>query len=136
MDPARTRFDGLTGRRKLSAGWKGVRREFHGAPFLLSRESVALVLVSVLDVLMTHTLLRQGFHFYESNPVARWFFARWNMAGMVGFKFLVISIAIVACEVVERRRPGVGRRIIGIGVVAACAVVAYSVLLFIRHVQP
>jgi hypothetical protein len=58
---------------------------------------------------------------------------RWNIAGMVGFKFLAISIAIVACEVVERRRPGVGRRILTLGIVAACGVVAYSVVLFIRH---
>jgi hypothetical protein len=136
MDPARARFDGPTRLKGLSTGWGRVSREFHGLPFLLARESVAFVMVSVLDVLMTHALLRQGFRFYESNPVARWFFARWNMAGMVGFKFLVISIAVVACEVVERRRPGVGRRIIRLGIVAACAVVAYSVVLFYRHVNP
>ena len=92
--------------------------------------------MSVLDLLMTYVLLRQGFHFYESNPLARWFFVRWNMAGMVAFKFLLISLAIVFCEIVERRRPGLGRKVLGFGTVAASAVVAYSLLLFYRHVLP
>ncbi|WP_406700317.1 DUF5658 family protein [Singulisphaera sp. Ch08] len=113
-----------------------MNREFHGDPLLLSRESAAILTVSVLDLLMTYVLLRQGFHFYESNPLARWFFLRWNMAGMVAFKFLLIALAIVFCEIVERRRPGLGRRVLGFGTVAASAVVAYSLLLFYQHVFP
>jgi hypothetical protein len=117
--------------------WLGkMSRELHADPLLLSRESVALLAVSVLDLLMTYVLLRQGFHFYESNPIARWCFARWNMAGMVAFKFGFISLAIVFCEVVERRRPGLGRKVLGFGTVAASAVVAYSLLLFYRHALP
>ncbi|SIN90832.1 hypothetical protein SAMN05444166_1560 [Singulisphaera sp. GP187] len=124
MDPA-----------KAFGNWlRNLNREFHGDPLLLSRESAAILAVSVLDLLMTYVLLRQGFHFYESNPVARWFFLRWNMAGMVAFKFLLISLAIVFCEIVERRRPGLGRKVLGFGTVAASAVVAYSLLLFYRHV--
>jgi len=111
-------------------------RELFGDPLRLSRESATLLAVSVLDLLMTHTLLRQGFHFYESNPVANWFFSRWNMVGMVAFKFVLITVAIVFCEVVERRRPGLGRRVLELGTVAAGAVVAYSLLLFFRHVVP
>lgn len=115
---------------------KSISREFLGDPLRLSRESAAILAVSVLDLLMTYVLLRQGFHFYESNPVARWFFMRWNMAGMVAFKFLLISLAIVFCEIAERRRPGLGRKVLGFGTVAASAVVAYSLLLFYRHVLP
>lgn len=113
-----------------------VLREFHGDPLLLARESALLVMVSILDVFMTHTLLRQGWNFYESNPVARWFFSRWDMTGMVAFKFLVIAVAIVACEVVERRRPGVGLRIIRLGIVAGAVVAIYGALLLYRHIGP
>src|SRR4051794_35929599 len=122
-----------------NAGEKWLRRmtrEFHRDPLLLSRETAAILAVSVLDLLMTYVLLRQGFHFYESNPVARWFFSRWNMAGMVAFKFCTISLAIGFSQVVEPRRPGPGRNVLGLGPVAAGAVVAYSLLLFYRHVLP
>lgn len=120
---------------KALGNWlRNLNREFYSDPLLLSRESGALLTVSVLDLLMTYVLLQQGFHFYESNPLARWFFVRWNMAGMVAFKFLLISLAIVVCEVVERRRPSLGRKVLGFGTVAASAVVAYSLLLFYQHV--
>ncbi len=136
-------MDRPTGRKVFGVRPSGVSdtarrllREFHGAPLLLGSESLLLLLVSILDVLMTHALLRQGLRFYESNPVAGWFFARWNMAGMVVFKFLVIATAIVACEVVERRRPEVGRRIARLGIVAGGGVAIYGAFLFYRHVIP
>jgi hypothetical protein len=127
---------GAGGRTTAGRSARLIAREFHGHPLILGSESLVLLLVSLLDLFMTYALLRQGMRFYESNPVARWFFARWNMAGMVGFKFLVIALAIVACEVVERRRPGVGRLILKLGIVAGSAVAIYSSLLFYRHVVP
>jgi hypothetical protein len=127
---ARSRRNGPTSAIRRFTG------EFTGAPLLLARESALLLVVSTFDILMTYALLRQGFQFYESNPVARWWFVRWNMAGMTIFKFLVVTIAIVSCEVVERRRPGLGRGVMGLGILAAAVVVAYSVALFVRHVGP
>jgi hypothetical protein len=110
-------------------------REFAGEPLKLVRPSALLVTLSVLDLLMTYMLLNQGFHFYESNPVAQWWFKTWNIAGMTVFKFLVVGIAIVASEIVERRRPGVGRAILSLGNLAASIVVIYSSLLFYRHMM-
>lgn len=107
--------------------------EFTGEPLRLARESALLLVLSTLDLLMTYALLRRGLRFYESNPVADWWFARWNMAGMTAFKFLVVSVAIVACEVVERRRPGLGRKVVRFGALAAGLVVAYSLALFFRE---
>ncbi len=120
--------------RDLGTWLRNLNRELQSDPLLLSRESGAALAVSVLDVLMTYVLLRQGFHFYESNPLARWFFVRWNMAGMVGFKFLLIALAIAVSEFVERRRPNLGRKVLGLGTVAATGVVAYSLFLLYRHV--
>lgn len=120
--------------RDLRTWLRALNRELQSDPLLLSRESGALLAVSVLDVLMTYVLLRQGFHFYESNPLARWFFVRWNIAGMVGFKFLLIALAIAVSEFVERRRPNLGRKVLGLGTVAATGVVAYSLFLLYRHV--
>src|SRR5690349_14791977 len=64
-------------------------REFTGEPLLLAQEAALILVLSTVDLLLTYALLRQGLQFYESNPVARWWFVRWNMAGMTVFKFLV-----------------------------------------------
>jgi len=40
---------------KAFGNWlRNMNREFHGDPLLLSRESVAILAVSVLDLLMTY----------------------------------------------------------------------------------
>jgi hypothetical protein len=82
-----------------------------------------LVALSAADLFMTFTLLRTSPAFFESNPVAHWFFARWNITGMVAFKFSVIAGVIALSEFIERRRPGWGRFVLLIGCVGA----AYAV---------
>ncbi len=100
---------------------------------LLERESTCLILLSLADLFLTYILLRQGAHFYESNPVAQWFFQRWNMAGMTFFKFGLIGGVIAIGEVVERKRPGLGRAVLSFGCVAAAIVVCYSLKLLFQH---
>jgi Domain of unknown function (DUF5658) len=89
------------------------------APSHLHGFGIALIAVSVADLLMTFLLLRTSHTFYESNPVAQWFFHRWNMAGMTFFKFSVLGIVIVLAEIIERRRPRWGKAVLAVGCVAA-----------------
>src|SRR5208283_1802033 len=49
----------------------------------LQELSLCLIALSIADIIMTFTLLRTSHIYYEANPVAAWFFARWNMTGMV-----------------------------------------------------
>jgi hypothetical protein len=93
----------------------------------LERESLWLIVLSLADLLLTYALLRRGAGFYESNPVAQWFFARWNMTGMTIFKFGLIGMIIII--IIESKRPGWGRAILGLGCVAAGTVVVYSIKL-------
>jgi hypothetical protein len=78
-----------------------------------------LVVLSVADLLMTFALLRRSPAFFEANPIAHWFFARWNMAGMVFFKFSVIGGVILLSEIIERKRPGWGRMVLLVGCIGA-----------------
>ena len=113
-----------------------LRGWFHalaGEHLRLGRESSWLLTLSIADLLMTYALLRQGLHFYESNPIARWWFVRWNMAGMTAFKFLVVGGVIVLCEIVERQRPGLGRAVLWLGSLVAGIVVIYSFGLLLKH---
>jgi Domain of unknown function (DUF5658) len=82
-----------------------------------------LIILSVADLLMTFVLLRKSTAFFESNPIAHWFFSRWNMAGMVFFKFSMIAGVILLSEIIERNRPGWGRFVLLIGCIGA----AYAV---------
>jgi predicted Zn finger-like uncharacterized protein len=116
-----------------AAIWRSILHATSRDASRLEGESLCLVALSVADLLMTYFLLRQGGSFYESNPVAHWFFARWNIAGMAMFKFGIIGSVIVLGEVIERKRPGWGRAVLGLGCAAAAIVVCYSVRLFLLH---
>lgn len=94
--------------------------------------AVILLVLSALDFLVTAWLLRTSPLFYEANPVAQWFLARWGLAGLMGFKFVVISGVIALGGLIERRRVGWGRLVLAFGSVAAtCAIVQGASLL--RH---
>ena len=82
---------------------------------------------------MTYALLLRGLRFYESNPIARWWLIRWNMAGMTAFKFLVVGGVIVLSEIIKRQRPGLGRAVLWLGSLVAGIVVIYSFGLLLKH---
>ena len=54
-------------------------------------ETMLFIVVSVLDILMTHRLIRTG-RFHESNPVAKFFYDHWDMNGMVYFKMTMVAV--------------------------------------------
>ena len=96
-------------------------------------ESLGLIALSTADVLVTYVLLRRGPAFYESNPVAQWFFLRWNIAGMAVFKFSAMGLVIMIGEIVERHRPGWGRALLLVSCLVTAAVVWYGLRLVFGH---
>jgi hypothetical protein len=119
--------------RGLRKNGKWTLFQHFGRPSRIAPESLLLVFLSAVDLLMTYTLLWQGRLFYESNPVAQWFFQRWNIAGMTAFKFGVVGVVVVLGETIERHRPGVGRAILVLGCIAALLVIAQGFRLLIEH---
>jgi hypothetical protein len=99
---------------------------------LLPAESVLFVALSAADLFMTYRLLWQG-QFFEANPVAHWFFVRWNIAGMTAFKFALVAFIIVLSETIERHRPRVGRAILLLGCIGAAAVTVHGLRLQLAH---
>jgi hypothetical protein len=92
-----------------------------------------LVILSGADLFMTYALLRTSPRFFESNPLAQWFFVRWNMAGMVAFKFSIIAGVIALAEVIERRRPGRGKFVLLVGCLGAVYAVIVGLRLYLGH---
>jgi hypothetical protein len=95
----------------------------------LQMESFLLVALSAADVLVTYRLLRRGPAYYESNPFAHWFFAKWNIAGMTLFKFAAMGFVVTIGEYVERRRPRWGRGLLLVSCLVTAAVVWHGLRL-------
>jgi hypothetical protein len=117
----------------LSTNWQQFLRAAAKEASVLEKEILGLIVLSAADVLVTYFLLRRGPAFYESNPIAHWFFARWNIAGMAVFKFSAMGVVIVIGEIVERHRPGRGRALLVISCLATAAVVWYGLRLVFGH---
>jgi hypothetical protein len=113
--------------------WRRLVRASSAEASVLELEILGLIALSAADVLVTYILLRRGPAFYESNPVAQWFFVRWNIAGMAVFKFSAMGLVIVIGEVVERHRRGWGRALLSISCLATVAVVWYGLRLVFGH---
>jgi hypothetical protein len=90
---------------------------------------VWFVLLSTLDVCLTAIVLGLGGH--EVNPLAQMILAEAGIAGMVVYKFLLVVLVIVICEVVGRRRPLTGRWLahVAVAVSALPVVLAFAQLL-------
>lgn len=105
----------------------------------LQRESCLFLISSVLDVLMTCMLLEDltgvtgRTIFYESNPVAGYFFHHWNLAGIVYFKFAMVAFIEVISHVIALKNVAVGRRLLDFGTLVVSLVVIYSMYLLMSH---
>ncbi len=93
--------------------------------------ALCLILMSLLDLLLTYVLLNSYSEVYEANPVALWFFHRWNIFGMTMFKFALAGVVIAASEIIERHRPGWGKVILIFACIAAGVAVYKGLQIFL-----
>lgn len=119
--------------RRSRSGWRAALRSYGAESSQVQSIAVCLTALSMADLFMTYTLLRTGPRFFESNPVAQWFFARWNMAGMALFKFGVMAGVIALAEIIERHRPGWGRFVLALGCLGAAYAVVTGLRLYLSH---
>lgn len=81
------------------------------------------LLASALDVMVTVTVLvHLGAR--EVNTFAQWTLERLDVWGLIGLKFLSVIVVVLICEYVGRRRPGLGRSVAFIAIIASLAPVA------------
>jgi hypothetical protein len=96
--------------------------------------ALLLIILSAADLLLTVTLLRTSPRFFEGNPLANWFLARWDVMGLVMFKFGILGGVTVVSEFIERRRPGWGRFVLVIGCFGAAYAIYTGLKLYMGHV--
>jgi hypothetical protein len=89
------------------------------------------VLVSALDVLLTWVILHLGG--MEANAVAAWVIRNYDLPGLVVFKFGLVVLVVLICEVLARRNPVAARRLgwSAVGLTCVPLLVASGILLSI-----
>jgi hypothetical protein len=97
----------------------------------LQLPSLILLGLSLGDIIVTFLLLSNGPGYYESNPVAQWFLAHWDLNGMFLFKLGAIAGAITLGEIIERHKPGWGRLVLWVGCIASATVVWHGLRLYL-----
>ncbi len=100
-------------------------------PLPLQSETTIFILVNVLDIYLTYLLLNIGGD--ETNPIANYFFRRWNIQGLVAFKMVVVAVVTVLAQVVARKNLKRAKQLLYIGTGIVFAVVVYSGMLVYQH---
>jgi hypothetical protein len=104
----------------------------------LESETGLFIMASTLDVIMTYFLVTKSIGdnhtwFVESNPFARYFWESWGFEGLVFFKFALVALVSVICQIIARHKVEVARRVLYFATLMVTSVVVYSVVLSFRH---
>jgi hypothetical protein len=104
----------------------------------LESETGLFILASTLDVIMTgylvdKTAVQNHTWFVESNPFARYFWDIWGFDGLVFFKFALVALVSIICQIIARRKVEVARRVLYFATLIVTSVVVYSVVLMVQH---
>lgn len=87
--------------------------------------------VSSLDIVLTWLVLQLGGR--EVNPLAAAVIAHWGLGGAIAFKFSLMLMVIVLCEVIGRNRDATARRLAWWSVGVSAAAPAYTLALLGYH---
>jgi Domain of unknown function (DUF5658) len=89
------------------------------------------VFLASMDVMMTAIILHPFFGGSEVNVLARWVLERGGLPAAILYKFALVAIVILICEIIGRRRPETGRRLAewAVAITAIPVVVAFVQLL-------
>lgn len=94
---------------------------------------VWLLLFSSLDVILTWLILNFGGR--EVNPIARRVIDHWGLNGMIVYKFVLITLFILICEVIGSHRDSTGQTLSRVSVVIAATPVVWSLVLLSHYAR-
>jgi hypothetical protein len=90
-----------------------------------------LLFVSALDVMLTWVVLYYGGR--EANAIADAVIQHLGLPGIVLFKFALVLLVIIICEIVGRRRPRTGQKLAAAGIIITTVPVLISFALLLIH---
>ncbi len=83
------------------------------------------VFISAVDVVLTWFILLLGG--IEVNPVADAVIANAGLQGILIYKFCLVLVVVLSCEVVGRRKPWVGRNLARVAIAITAIPVVLSI---------
>ena len=92
---------------------------------------VWLVFVSAMDIIMTRIVLAFGGS--EVNPVALLAIKGGGLWGLIAFKFIIIALVIILCEIIGRHKYITGKRLSIFGVVVSAMPGAWAFVLLLTN---
>lgn len=99
-------------------------------PVRFPQEYLGFVLLNLFDLFLTGYIFRyQGI---EANAVASGIISRFGYRGFVCYKFLLVTIVILACEGISRKNERLSKLIILFGSTVYALVVLYEILLIVH----
>jgi hypothetical protein len=134
----RNKFDMQDSRHEVKTRVAFTGRKVSLASFPLERETAALILVSMLDLLMTIALMvysdagKTEPPIGERNALAGFFFASWGFRGMIAFKFALVGLIVFITQVLARYEIGTARKVLNLGTVIIGGVAIYGFTVWLR----
>lgn len=107
------------------------RRDVLFRPALYPSTYAWYVFVNALDVMFTWIVLHFGGD--EANAIARYVLYRWDLPGLVLFKFTLVTVVVLICEYVGRRERRTGLLLARWGVAITCVPVAAAIVQLLAH---
>ncbi len=83
-----------------------------------------IILAGTLDILLTTVVLSLGGS--EANPIASAIIYTCGLSGMVAYKYFIVGLVILGCEIVARTRMSAARRLAQILIVIHFTPVIWS----------
>ncbi|CAN5348753.1 hypothetical protein BH09PLA1_BH09PLA1_13930 [soil metagenome] len=90
------------------------------------------VLVSALDIMLTWVILHVGG--YEANSLADAIIWRYGLPGLVIFKLVLVTIVVLICETVGRKKHEAARLLLSVGIMLTCMPVVLALVLLALHI--
>lgn len=107
---------------------------FWAHPLHLPAEAWAFLLLNLADLVLTNAIVNHRHEWgYESNPVARYWYGRWGLPGMVFLKFTLVAIVLVICRMIDTHRPAVARRLLTFCCIVVFLVVCYGLAMLVAY---
>ncbi len=104
---------------------------FAQPPVLYPTHYVWLVFASALDIMFTWIVLHFGG--WEVNGVAQRVLEQYGLTGIVLFKFALVTLLIVLCELIGRINNAAGRRLATFAIILTFVPVTLAILQLLLH---
>ncbi len=106
---------------------------FFTKDLILAQEYLAFLLLNLFDLFLTGYIFKH--HGMEANGIALWVLHRYGLLGFAVFKFLLVTVLVIICEVIATHKLKSARMVILLGCFVYGFVVIYESVLIFQHID-